>query len=149
MAAVNAHVGAFSYYLTEEDFDLDEYVEVATAMWQGDWGCEYTPVTPAGSGSGTLVLPVIGTAQWSVSFPLDETTPPEVLGLTEGIVLYTAYFQRGDQMTVVSMVDVPTFDEVARTTVTSIRMVNNNIGDAVRVIVTGMGGRVTEGVTLA
>lgn len=146
MAIVNAHIGGFSYYLTEEDFDLDEYVEVAVAMWQGDWGCEYTPATPAGSGDGTLVLPVIGTAQWSVSFPLDSTTPPEALGLTEGIVLYAAYFQRGNQ---VDLMSEPVFDEVARTTITSIRMVNNNTGDAVRVIVTGMGGRVTEGITLA
>lgn len=136
--AVNAHFGTFAFYFDEDAFDTNDRTTVETAFWRGDWSCEYTPATPAGSGSGTLVLPVIGTAAWTVSFPLDDTLPPEILDLVEGNVLYRALFVRGDSGTA---------DQVDRTTLTGVQTTNNNTGDAVRVTLTGMGGRVTEGVT--
>lgn len=135
--AVSAHYGAFTFYLDESAFDANHLTTVETAFWQGNWACEYMPVTPAGSGDGTLVLPVIGTATWTVSFPLDDALPPEILDLVEGNVLYQALFKRGDS---------GTSDQVDRTTLTAVQITNNNVGDAVRVTLSGMGGRVTEGV---
>lgn len=144
MSVINAHVGELQFYLTEDDADAEDLVTVNTALWQGNWSCQYTPVTPAGSGDGTLVLPVIGTASWSVSFPLDDSQDPAVLGLVEGTVIYQAFFKRGEQ----EDGGFPVYDQVDRTTLTGIQMVNNSTGDAVRVTLTGMGGRVTEGQAL-
>ncbi len=134
MAVANAHIGTFSYFLTEDDSGdpLNERV-FSTAAWQGNWACEYTPVTPSGSGNGTLVLPVIGTATWTVTFPLNTAEFPATFGLEEGVVIYEAFFERGDS---------GSFDTLERTTLTSIQFINNNVGDAVRVVLTGMGGRV-------
>ncbi len=136
--AVNAHYGAFAFYLDEDAWLTNDLTTVATAFWQGNWACDYTPVTPAGSGDGTLYLPVIGNATWTVSFPMDETLTPDVLDLIEGNVLYEAIFVKGDS---------GTGDKVERTTLTTVQITNNNTGDAVRVTLAGMGGRVTEGVT--
>ena len=136
--AVNAHYGTFSFFLTEEDADTNQETVFSTGSWVGNWACDYSPVTPSGSGDGTLVLPVIGTATWTVTFPLDENELPEQDGLIEGAVLYTAFFGNGDS---------GTFDQVERTTLTSVQIINNNTGDATRVVLTGMGGRVTEGVS--
>lgn len=136
---VNAHYGSFSFFLTEDDADTDNEVIIDTTAWQGNWACDYVPVTPSGSGNGTLVLPVIGTASWTVSFPYfaEDSTPfdPTFLGIVEGAVLYQAFFGKGDS---------GLFDVVDRTTITSIGIMNNNGSDAVRVILTGMGGRVSE-----
>jgi hypothetical protein len=142
MAVVNAHVGEFQYYSTQTDATNSNIVRVNTAFWRGDWGCEYTPVTIAGNGDGMTLLPVIGVASWSVSFPLDDANDPSVLGLEEGDVIYQAFFKRGNQRSSTLAV----YDQVDQTTLVSIQIVNNNLGDAVRVTLTGMGGRVTEGV---
>ncbi len=142
MAIVNAHIGEFQFYLTETDANTSDLTRVNTAAWMGDWGCEYTPATGAGTGDGTLLLPVIGTATWSVTFPLDDAQDPSVLDLEEGGVIYQAFFKRGSQRSG----GFPVYDQIDRTTLVSIRMDNNNLGDAVRVTLTGMGGRVTEGV---
>lgn len=136
MAVINAHVGFFSYFSTEADDPVNERF-VNTAAWQGNWACEYTPVTPSGSGDGTLVLPVIGTPTWTVAFPLDSDQYDEIIELVEGNVLYTAFFGLGGS---------GLWDQVERTTITSVQVQNNNGGDAVRIVITGMGGRVTEGV---
>lgn len=133
--AVSAHYGAFSFFLTEDDATaLDETI-LPTAIWQGSWACDYAPFTPSGSGDGTLVLPIIGTATWSVSSPFDVAADPTFLGLTEGTVIYQAFFAKGNS---------GLFDIVDRTTLTSVQILNNNGGDAVRVVLTGMGGRVAE-----
>lgn len=133
--AVNAHYGSFSFFLTEDDADANDETTMATGFWQGNWACDYTPVTPSGSGNGTLVLPVIGTPTWTFSAPFDSSLSPTFLGLTEGTVIYQAFFAKGNS---------GLFDIVDRTTVTSVGITNNNTGDAVRVILTGMGGRVSE-----
>jgi len=144
MAVINAHVGEFQFYLTQTQALTLIPTRVNTAYWRGDWGCEYTPVTIAGNGDGTTLLPVIGIASWSVTFPLDDTQDPSVLGLEEGGVIYQAFFKRGNQRSG----GFPVYDQLDQTTLISIQMVNANLGDAVRVTLTGMGGRVTEGVAL-
>jgi hypothetical protein len=141
MAVINAHVGEFQFYLTSL---TSQVARVNTAAWRGDWRCEYTPATSAGTGNGTLFLPVIGTATWSVTFPLDDTQDPSVLSLVEGTVIYKAFFKRGNQRSG----SFPVYDQLEQTTLVSIQMLNNNLGDAVRVVLTGMGGRVTEGIAL-
>jgi hypothetical protein len=133
--AINAHYGTFSVYLTEAD-DPGNEIFIPISLWQLNAACEYIPATPSGSGDGTLLLPVIGTATWSAMFPLQENFPVSEDAFIEGAVIYKAFFGLGDG---------EQYEIIERTTLTSIQVINNNTGDVVRIVMTGMGGRVEHG----
>lgn len=138
MAIVSGHGGSLFFYVDEDDV-LGTTVNIDT--WAGRWACEYVPSTPSGSGNGVLYLPVIGVNTWEASFPLDTTQLPEDLGLTPGFPIYEAFFRRGNETSGA----FPVYDKLERTTITGVQMIDDNKGDAVRVVVAGMGGRLTQG----
>lgn len=138
MSIVSGHGGSLFFYADEDD-EAGGTVNLDT--WEGRWSCEYTAATPTGSGNGTTYLPGIAVNTWSATFPLDTTQLPETVGLYPGAPIYEAYFQRGNETNTGN----PVYDLLERTTVTNVQMVDDNKGDAFRVMVSGMGGILTQG----
>lgn len=144
---VSGHGGYLTFFADEDAFLLDDPTRIDLGAWSGNWTCDYMPSTPAGAGGGTLVLPKIGTHTWQVTFPLDDDQFDDVdvsAKLQPGMVLYAAIFIRGNEEALGGAVA----DQLERTTVTGVQMVDDNQGDALRVVVTGSGGFLTQGVVI-
>ncbi len=172
---VNGHGGYLSVFPTVLGADVGETpyggeVKFELTAWQGQWSCDYAVATPSGSGNGTLFLPRIGANRWTAVMPLDSTQVVSILselsgdhyydiaelennGFTNtfyvGMPIYEAYFRRGNEVWLDGTNnDYRVYDVLERTVITDVQMIDDNT-DALRVMLSGMGGRLLAGYTVA
>ncbi len=132
MAVLNAHFGTFVFTATTVAVSFNN------ARWSIGGGSRLADITTSAT-TGSQYLGVINDPSWEVDAPLETTQYPGAgVGITSGLALTKIYGAFGSS---------GTGDRVSLTTIESIDFVNDNTNDAVRVMIRGRGGYLTEGVT--
>ena len=132
MAVISAHFGPFVFSATTTA------VTFTNARWSISGSSRLADVTTSAT-TGSQYLGIINDPSWEVDAPLDSTQLPGTnIGITSGQALAKVWGGWGAS---------GTGDRVSLTTVETIDFVNDNTNDAVRVVIRGRGGYLTEGVT--
>jgi hypothetical protein len=132
LAILNAHFGPFVFTATTTAATFNN------ARWSIGGGSRLADITTSAT-TGSQYLGIINDPSWEVDAPLDSTQYPGANALvSSGLALTKIYGAFGSS---------GTGERVSLTTVESIDFVNDNTNDAVRVVIRGRGGYLTEGVT--
>lgn len=101
--------------------------------WEHDNQSKNVENTHSGTEGATNFDHVVEHNEWSIAVPWDETNTPEDVSLV-----------RGDKVDIVFQYGATgNSDTLTNTLVTSVKTVNDNQGDIIRVDVTGKGGKMT------
>ncbi len=131
MAILNAHFGPFVFTATTVAATFNN------ARWSIGGGSRLADITTSAT-TGSQYLGIINDPSWEVDAPLETTQYPISLGLASGFALTKIYGAFGAS---------GVGERVSLTTIESIDFVNDNTNDAVRVVIRGRGGYITEGTT--